>query len=283
MRTSFQVSESLTSYKALQGLRSQLEALVYSDIGHSAHREQDGIDLFEAIAKKKIVYVLLDSRTYGESARALGKLILQDLKAASARIDNEIQRSARTPFTVVVDEFSDLATEEFLGFLDRARSSKIGVVVAHQEIADLSRISPEFSHRLMNSTSTLFAFLQKVPQTSDLIASISGTKTTTKVTEQAKDNWLFGDEKTGMKSIREVDEFVIHPNTVRSLAVGECVMVTKYPKSSSVVVKIRPEAQGYLSADEVRSASASSRRGTAKQQPRFTRPASTSGAGRRKE
>jgi len=261
-------------YKALQGLRSQLEALVYSDIGHLLTASSDGIDLFEAIAKKKIVYVLLDSRTYGESARALGKLILQDLKAASARIDNEIQRSARTPFTVVVDEFSDLATEEFLGFLDRARSSKIGVVVAHQEIADLSRISPEFSHRLMNSTSTLFAFLQKVPQTSDLIASISGTKTTTKVTEQAKDNWLFGDEKTGMKSIREVDEFVIHPNTVRSLAVGECVMVTKYPKSSSVVVKIRPEAQGYLSADEVRSVLASSRRDTAKQQPRFTRPSS---------
>ena len=248
-------------FKALQGLRSQLEALVYSDIGHLLTASSDGIDLFEAIARKKIVYVLLDSRTYGESARALGKLILQDLKAASARIDNEIQRDERTPFTVVVDEFSDLATEEFLGFLDRARSSKIGVVVAHQEIADLSRISPEFSHRLMNSTSTLFAFLQKVPQTSDLIASISGTKTTTKVTEQAKDNWLFGDEKTGMKSIREVDEFVIHPNTVRSLAVGECVMVTKYPKSSSAVVKIRPEAQGYLPAEEVKRILASSRRG----------------------
>jgi hypothetical protein len=259
-------------YKALQGLRSQLEALVYSDIGHLLTANADGIDLFEAIAKKKIVYVLLDSRTYGESARALGKLILQDLKAASARIDNEIPRAARTPFTVVVDEFSDLATEEFLGFLDRARSSKIGVVVAHQEIADLSRISPEFSHRLMNSTSTLFAFLQKVPQTSDLIASISGTKTTTKITEQAQSNWLFGDEKTGMKSIREVDEFVIHPNTVRSLAVGECVMVTKYPKSSSVVVKIRPEAQGYLSADEVRSVLMSSCRGFTKQQSRITRP-----------
>ncbi len=80
--------------------------------------------------------------------------------------------------------------------------------MAHQEIADLSRISHEFSHRLMNSTSTLFAFLQKVPQTSDLIASISGTKTTLKVTEQAQSNWLFGDEKTGMKSIREVDEFI---------------------------------------------------------------------------
>lgn len=241
-------------YKALQGLRSQLESLMLSDIGPLLRASSTGIDLFEAIAKRKIVYVLLDSRTYGDSARALGKLILQDLKAASARVDNEIPRDQRTPFTVVVDEFSDLATEEFLGFLDRARSSKMGVVVAHQEIADLSRISPEFSHRLMNSTSTLFAFLQKVPQTSELIASISGTKATKKVTEQAKDNWLFGDEKTGMKSIRDVEEFVIHPNTVRSLKVGECVMVAKYPKSMSAVVKVRPEAKNYLSEDEVRRA-----------------------------
>jgi type IV secretory pathway TraG/TraD family ATPase VirD4 len=223
-----------------------------SDVGELLKANPNGIDIFEAIRAKKIVYVLLDSRTYGESSRALGKLILQDLKAASARVDAEIPRDARVPFTVVVDEFSDLATEEFLGFLDRARSSKIGVVVAHQEIADLSRISPEFSHRLMNSTSTLFAFLQKVPETSDLIASIGGTKTTKKVTEQAKDNWLFGDEKTGMKSIREVEEFIIHPNTVRSLAVGECVMVQKYPRSMSMIIKVKPESTNYLRDEEVR-------------------------------
>jgi hypothetical protein len=35
---------------------------------------------------------------------------------------------------VVIDEFADLATEDFLAFLDRARSAKIGVVMAHQEI-----------------------------------------------------------------------------------------------------------------------------------------------------
>jgi hypothetical protein len=244
--------EKPEKYKALQGLRSQLEALVLSDIGPLLRANSSGIDLFEAIGQKKIVYVLLDSRTYGESSRALGKLILQDLKAASARVDNEIPRDSRTPFTVVVDEFADLATEEFLGFLDRARSSKIGVVVAHQEVADLSRISPEFSHRLMNSTSTLFAFLQKVPMTSDLVASISGTRKTKEVTEQAKSNWLFGDEKTGMKSIKEVNEFNIHPDTVRSLAVGECVMVTKYPKSASMVVKVRPESRNYLGDDEVK-------------------------------
>lgn len=238
--------------KALQGLRSQLESLLLSDFGHLLKASGSGIDLFEAVRGRKIVYILLDSRTYGESSRALGKLILQDLKAASARIDNEIPRDKRTPFAVVVDEFSDLATEDFIGFLDRARSSKIGVVVAHQEIADLSRISPEFTRRLMNSTSTLFAFLQKLPDSSELIAGITGTKKSKEVTEQAKSTWLFGDEKTGMKTIRDVDEYVIHPNVIRSLSVGECVCVQKYPSSKAAQVKVRAEVKNYLSDGEVR-------------------------------
>ncbi len=246
--------EKSENRRALQGLRSQLESLLLSDFGHLLKVNSDGIDLFEAIAKKKIVYVLLDSRTYGESARALGKLILQDLKAASARIDNEIPKEHRTAFSVVVDEFSDLATEDFIGFLDRARSSKIGVVVAHQELADLSRISPEFSRRLMNSTSTTFAFLQKLNDSSETIAAMAGTRKTKEVTEQAKSSWLFGDEKTGMKSVKIVDEFIIHPNVIKSLSVGECVMVQKYPVSTSAVVKVKPEVHNYLRDDEVKAA-----------------------------
>jgi hypothetical protein len=244
--------DKVENRKALQGLRSQLESLMLSDFGHLLKASETGIDLFEAVIKRKIVYVLLDSRTYGESSRALGKLILQDLKAASARIDNEIPRESRVPFAVVVDEFADLATEDFIGFLDRARSSKIGVVVAHQEIADLSRISPEFARRLMNSASTMFSFLQKLPDSSELIGGITGTKKTKEVTEQAKSNWLFGDEKTGMKSIKEVDEYAIHPNIVRSLPVGECVMVAKYPVSSAAVVKVKQETKNYLRDEEVK-------------------------------
>lgn len=239
--------------RALRGLRSQLEALLLSDFGHLLRTQEDGIDLFEAIRSKKIVYVLLDSRTYGESSKALGKLILQDLKAASAKVDNDIPRDQRTPFSVIVDEFADMATEDFVSFLDRARSSKIGVVVAHQEIADLSRINPEFSRRLMNSTSTLFAFLQKLPESSELISGIAGTRKAKEVTEQAKTDWLFGEQKTGMKSVKEVDEYIIHPNVIRSLGVGECVLIQKYPRSKAMIVKVSREAKDYLSDNEIRS------------------------------
>ena len=64
----------------------------------------------------------------------------------------------------------------------------MGVVVAHQDIADLNRVSPEFASRLMNSTSSFFGFLQKLPDSADLISGISGTFKTKVTTDQLEEH-----------------------------------------------------------------------------------------------
>jgi hypothetical protein len=95
-----------------------------------------------------------------------------------------LERKDRKPFAAIIDEFADLATEDFIGFLDRARSSRMSVVVAHQEISDLNRISLEFACRLMGNTSTLYAVLQKRPDSAEIIAGIAGTKAVKEETHQ---------------------------------------------------------------------------------------------------
>jgi hypothetical protein len=45
-----------------------------------------------------------------------------------------------------------------------------------------------------------------------------------------------------MESEREVEEFIIHPNTFKTLKVGECVIIGKYPQAWSKKVRIpKPE------------------------------------------
>lgn len=229
--------QSKEKFNSLMGIRCQLESLIYSDFQNLICEGESKINLFEAIRQRRIVYILLDSRRYGESARVMGKLILGDLKAASARIDNEVPKSERTPFTVVIDEFADLATEDFLAFLDRARSARIGVIVAHQELGDLQRVSPEFARRLMGNASTLFAFLQKNPDSAELISKMAGTRQKLEFTEQ-QERFGFVNLPTGKSSSRYVEEFAIHPNLIKSLTVGKCVKVSSYPKSSSEMLNI---------------------------------------------
>jgi len=223
--------------KSLQGLKNQLESIIYADFGDLVTRKVSEINLFESVKNSKLVFIFLDSRRYGETAKTVGKFILQDLKMVSSRVDAEVRKVDRKHFTVIIDEFADLASEDFIGFLDRARSAKFGIIVAHQEICDLLRISPEFAGRLMGNTSTLYAFLQKRPESAELISSVAGTRKAWKETTRSE-KMLFFDMPTGDKSLREVEEFNIHPNVIKSLKVGECVVVKKYPGASSNTVKI---------------------------------------------
>ena len=43
---------------------------------------------------------------------------------------------------------------------------------------------------------------------------------------------------TGKRSSREVEEFNVHPNTIKSLSVGDCVVVKKYPEAGASRIKI---------------------------------------------
>ncbi|MGE3759477.1 MAG: helicase HerA-like domain-containing protein, partial [Pseudobdellovibrionaceae bacterium] len=107
------------NYQSLQGLRSQLESITLSDFGELVTSVESGIDLYDSVNQGKIIFLFLDSRRYGETAKTMGRFILQDLKATSAKVDAEVLLENRKPFTVVVDEFADLASEDFIGFLDR--------------------------------------------------------------------------------------------------------------------------------------------------------------------
>lgn len=229
--------ETKDSFNSLQGLRAQLESIVLSDFGGLVTSTEPGINLFQAYKESKIIFLFLDSRRYGETAKSMGRFILQDLKACSARVDAEIPKEQRRPFSVVIDEFADLAQEDFIGFLDRARSSRMSVVVAHQEICDLNRISPEFAGRLMGNTSTLYAFLQKRPESAEIISGMAGTRTVWKTTRQTERLGFF-EIDSGKGSKREAEEFVIHPNLIKCLRVGRCVCIKKYPSARAYLVDV---------------------------------------------
>lgn len=244
----FQFLRETGNYNSLQGLRAQIEGIALNDYVRSTclggtdntapHGECE-INLFDSYTTGKINLIFLDTRRFGETAKVIGKLILQDLKSLGARVDSELDKSGRRPFTVIIDEFSDLAQDDFLAFLDRARSAKIQVVIAHQELSDLKRVSPEFSARLTGNTSTMYSFLQKNPESAEMISGMAGTRTVQKETIQTE-KFLFMDIPSGMKSVRDTEEYIVHPNIIKSLPVGRCVSIKKFPYSRAHVVEIDP-------------------------------------------
>ncbi|GEM_PF-1188284 len=222
--------------KDLESLKTELTLLVKAEFG-SIFSSKNTLDVFSAIMEKKVILVNLDGQTYNESAKKFGRLLLADLRSASGAIVTNIPEQKRPRFAVLVDEFSDIVSTEdmaktFVGFLNRCRGSGIGVVIAHQSLGDFK--DPTVKSQIMDSTETMFSFVQKDPETCEILASVVGTKKAYEKTKQTKE-WIFGDDNTGMGTKKLVHEFIYHPNVFRNLDVGEAIYAAKKPSRFGTV------------------------------------------------
>jgi hypothetical protein len=101
----------------------------------------------------------------------------------------------------------------------------------------------------MHLTSTTVSFLTKLPGSAEAISGMAGTRTTWKVTEKAQH--MYGlNLKSGDISLREVEEFNLHPNELKKLGVGDAVVIAKYPVATSGIVKINPPKRLNLAEEE---------------------------------
>jgi hypothetical protein len=222
-------------YDALTSLRSDLNIMIKSEFGELL-TSKPSIDLFNCVFNKKIFYVLLDSQTYGPSAIRVARMLLSDLRSVSGKLAS-LTEEVRPEFTVIIDEFSDIVSniqigQLFTGFLNKCRGSGIGVVIAHQSLGDFQ--DPNLRKQVLDSTETIFSFVQKDPETAEILSSFVGTREVFERTYQVRDEF-FGDQATGLGSKKRVHEYVYHPNVFKNLNVGQCVYIAKKPSRHGIV------------------------------------------------
>lgn len=220
----------------IEGLKTDLSLLVQSEFGVILTKP-NSINILRAIQEKKVILINLDGQTYSESSKRFGRLLLGDLRSASGSIVTQTSREQRPQFTVIVDEFADIVStadmaSTFVGFLNRCRGSGIGVVIAHQSLGDFKE--PTVKTQIMDSTETLFSFVQKDPETCETLAAIAGTQEEWKETEQTQQD-LFFKSKTGMGSRRLAHEYIYHPNVFKNLQTGEAVYIAKKPSRHGIL------------------------------------------------
>jgi hypothetical protein len=216
----------------LLGLVAGLSALVNSSAGKliTTLAEKGSYDLNDAIDNGRVTYFSINSLKLRESASVFGKLLLQDLmRFVGERYAHE-SPSPRKSATVIIDEFASFAMPEFIELMDRARGAGIGIVLSHQSRADLRAISPEFQERVEANSNTTIVSGVKSPDDAEHYAGMIGTKTVTKETIQRKNVLPGWSIDTGMRSSREAEEFVLHPNRVKAIKRGEILVIGRGEK-----------------------------------------------------
>ena len=213
-------------------LNSSAGEIVAHKIGHD-----DEFNLQEAMSSGKITYFMMNNLKLKETAAIMGKLILQDLMKTVGNIYDD-RTYKRNPVTLIIDEFASFATPDFGEFIEKARGAGISIVVTYQSRKSLDHIEQSLALKMNENTANKVVFQVQDSEDVEWFCSLLGTKKTTKETHQAEDGF-FGDTKTGMKSVREVEEYVVHPNEIKKLKLGQALLYCSKVDPHHVLMNIK--------------------------------------------
>ena len=197
--------------------------------------DANGFTMESAIRAGDIVCLSLDAAGAPQTARTIGTLAVQDLCATFGRLARDgWGKNHMCP--VILDEFSALGTPRVADLYARARSAGGAVLLATQDLdADLEAVSPQFAASVRTNANVWLVLRQTRGEAADAIARDIGSRLAWKETLQIEDDWdaLGGmHAASGVGSLREVDEFILHPNDIKSLPQGGAYLVVKVPSGT---------------------------------------------------
>lgn len=208
-----------------QSLITQISKILNSSAGEIVVNKIGNDEEFEfkdVMANGKIAYLFMNSLKLKDTASIMGKLMLQDLMKTVGNIYDD-RKAVKHPTTLIIDEFASFATPDFGEFIEKARGAGISIVVAYQSRKSLDHIEQNLALKINENTANKIVFQVQDSEDVEWFCSLLGTKTMKKETYQAEEG-IFWDNKTGQKSVREVEEYVIHPNQIKNLKLGQALL-----------------------------------------------------------
>jgi len=225
---------------AVRGLETRLAILAESHTGRYLAPLAGGamVDLRSALDGPEVVVFSLNSSIYGKLAAQLGTLAIQDIVSATGHRLQASGERASLQATVAIDEFSALGADHVLALVARGREAGVSVLLATQELADLDRAAIGFRDQMLGLTAVKIAHRQDVPASAQTIAQLAGTEWVWTESRQIYGPFARGHGSRGTR--REVEQYVVHPNEVKTLRTGEAVVLTKTPVAGVTRVRVRP-------------------------------------------
>ena len=209
----------------LSGFLSQMRPFAIGELAHLVNGQVDYLPEFSLSdivrnrsKRNKAIMILIPALLYQKAAARLGQMFLQEIAWASAC------RSTADFMPVYLDEFSSFVYEGFLQFLNKARSSGIALHLSHQSMGDLEAVSTDFAKAVVTNTNVKCVLGVNEPETAEFFARLFGTRTSTKSTERASKKMFGSVERLGEMSMRDVEEYRVHPNRFKRFSKGQGVL-----------------------------------------------------------
>ncbi len=203
--------------KDINGLKNKLLKMYLSDFYQYL---DGGFNLKNVIQNGDMVYISLPNVTSKKSAEMLGQMAINDYKTCLQ------YNHSQKPVAFVLDEFTVFCGEQSIELATQTRSIGSHTILATQDVSGLvNRVGEHYVNQMINNSN--FLMVQKLNGASEreFLSKQFGTSKAFKVTAQIDTNTT--SSNTGMGSVREVEEFRVHPNDIDRLQKGQAYIRKK--------------------------------------------------------
>ena len=219
--------------KEITGLLVKLESIIESDFGHLLQGTKNDYTLSKIREERACLYIGLSTQGYGETAMSIGKLFLEELlynSYSTLKLESTSTTGLNNPISVYFDEFGGLVTLQFIELQNKCRGAGIELTMAVQSASDIDRVNPDLTKQIIENAGSLFIMKQRLQEGASIFAEAIGTVISKKLTHQTDDG-----VESGRASLREANELVAHPDIIKNLNVGQCVLLRHDPTKVNLI------------------------------------------------
>jgi hypothetical protein len=221
----------------------------YDEVG--GIRKTKAMTMRKALEEGACIYIGASTQGYGAMARTIGKIFVNELLQLSHYRGVQVRSSSEninSPFSVFIDEAGSILFHDFIDLINKARSSGIQIYTAVQSMQDFDSLAggKPFMKQLFECYSNFIFLRQSGPESAEVVSSLFGTYISQKETEVVEDGG-----KTGKGSIRDVNEFRVHPDIVKELNIGQALFLSLGPRKYHLLNLRNPEKTVYKNQNEL--------------------------------
>lgn len=164
--------------ESLAGIASHISQLVEDESLAHIFDNPEGplLNIREVIRKGGNIFIEVDTSSKGPQGRALGRMIMMEVQLLAGSRQAGFESKA-IGLQVYLDEFASFAYSGFIDLIDKCRSARVGLLLAHQSLGNLQRdnLSKSFKDEIVDNTYTKF-FLSLKDETAEWASRQLGTR-----------------------------------------------------------------------------------------------------------
>ncbi|WDA54867.1 MAG: type IV secretion system DNA-binding domain-containing protein (plasmid) [Spiroplasma endosymbiont of Drosophila atripex] len=155
-------------------------------------------------------------------------MLIQDLKEfASIKPRNQ-------QINIILDEFNVFASDSIINLINKTRSFNYQCFLCFQVTDDLSTDKKKLLNTIFGNVGNIIAHKVSDVESPEYIAKVFGTRTVEKITKQYDTK----NKKSSKGSIREVEEYIVHPNDLKRLKTGQAYCKILLTNANQFIKKI---------------------------------------------